>query len=62
MHTLLQRIERYLDRTETPATRFGRRAVNDPRLVEDLRRGRECRPPTAQRIERYLVAHGEAAR
>ena len=40
MH-LLRRIERYLKASGTPATRFGREAVHDPRLVHDLRRGRE---------------------
>lgn len=38
---LLRRIEAYLRATRTPATRFGREAARDPRLVHDLRRGRE---------------------
>lgn len=37
---LLMLIERYLSATGMTATRFGRAAVRDPRLVHDLRRGR----------------------
>jgi hypothetical protein len=35
-------------------TRFGRDAVHDPRLVFDLRRGRELRPQTAARVLAYV--------
>lgn len=38
-----------------PATTFGRHAVNDPRLVEDLRAGREPRPRTAARIDAAIT-------
>ena len=38
-------------------TQFGRRAVNDPNLLRDLRRGRELRPATAARIRRFMAAH-----
>lgn len=51
---LLQRIERYLKRSGTPPTRFGREAVHDPRFVFDLRNGREPRPATAHRVAAYL--------
>lgn len=51
---LLRRIERYLRRSGTPATRFGRDAVRDPRFVFDLRRGREPRSPTLRRVHAYL--------
>lgn len=52
--TLLYRIERYLTRTGMPPTRFGREAVNDPRLVHDLRNGREAGRRMIERVERYL--------
>ena len=55
---LLPRIDRYLRHTNTAATRFGRNAVNDPRLVGDLRNGREPGPRVAARIVRYLEAGG----
>ena len=53
MH-LLRRIELYLQRSAVPPTRFGRDSVRDPRLVLDMRRGREPRPATAARIHAFL--------
>lgn len=41
-----------------PESRFGREATGDPRLVSDLRRGRELRQVTNNRV----VAHMEALR
>jgi hypothetical protein len=37
------------------ATRFGRRAVGDPRFVIDLRAGRRPRRRTIEKVERYLA-------
>ncbi len=53
MH-LLRRIEKYLKRSGTPATRFGREAVHDPRFVLDLRKGREPRQGTARRVQDFI--------
>jgi len=50
--TLLGMIENYLKRTGTPPTRFGREAVGDPRLVGDLRRGRQV----GRRLEAKLMS------
>lgn len=52
--TLLKEIEAYLHRTGIAETTFGRRAVNDPRLVGDLRRGREPGPRMRQRVEAVI--------
>ena len=52
--SLLIRIDHYLRATATPATKFGRLAVNDPRLVSDLRRGRRIGKRVAARIEALL--------
>lgn len=52
--SLLFRIERHLRDAEITPTRFGRNALGDPRLVFDLRNGRELRPPTRERLESYL--------
>ena len=60
MEHLLRRVERYLRRTNTPATRFGREALQDPRLVLDMRNGRELRSDTAARIAAYLDAREQA--
>ncbi len=51
---LLWCIERYLKRTGTPPTRFGREAVNDPRFVFDLRNGREAGPEVQARVRAFL--------
>lgn len=55
MH-LLREVEKFLRRSETPPTRFGREAMRDPRFVFDLRRGREPRQETVNRVLRYLAA------
>lgn len=52
--TLLPKIERYLKQTNTPPTRFGRAVANDPRLVFDLRNGREAGPRLVTRVSDYL--------
>jgi hypothetical protein len=52
---LLDRIELHLKEEHISATRFGRRAVGDPRFVLDLRMGRRPRRRTLERVEAYLV-------
>jgi hypothetical protein len=59
--SVLRKIELYLKETAMPPTRFGRLAVNDPRLVGDLRNGREPGVRLIARIEAFL-AHGPEAR
>jgi len=53
MH-LHRRIERYLRTRDMPPTKFGRLTVNDPRLVRDLRNGRELGQRVSARIEAFL--------
>ncbi|MFZ5747212.1 MAG: hypothetical protein ACOY45_06085 [Pseudomonadota bacterium] len=53
---VLRKIERFLRESGMAETRFGRLAVRDPRLVHDLRRGREPRAPMVARIEAFLAA------
>lgn len=55
---LLPRIDRYLRHTNTPPTKFGRQAVNDPRLVGDLRNGRELGARVSARVVTFLEASG----
>lgn len=52
--TLLDRIENHLIEYRISATRFGRRAVGDPRFVLDLRTGRRPRRRTLERLNAYL--------
>lgn len=51
---LLERIEKHLKEHHISATRFGRRAVGDPRFVLDLRMGRRPRRRTVERLNAYL--------
>jgi hypothetical protein len=51
---LLTEIDRYLRRTGLPPTKFGRLAVNDPRLVGDLRRGREPGTRVVARVRAFM--------
>lgn len=55
---LLRTVERFLQRTGMPATKFGRMAVSDPRLVFDLRRGREPRRRMVSRVEHFMNKYG----
>ena len=53
MHLRTQ-VERYLKTTGMPPTRFGREAVRDPRLVHDMRRGREIGAKLAARVIAFV--------
>ena len=53
MH-LLREVEKFLNRSQTAPTRFGREVVGDPRFVFDLRRGREPRQTTVERVRAFL--------
>ncbi len=55
---LLDQIEGYLARTGTKASMFGRLAVGDPRLVQDLREGRRPRRKTQERVRQFLAERG----
>lgn len=56
---LLDRIERHLKESHISATRFGRRAVGDPRFVIDLRAGRRPRRRTIEKVENYLDSRNQ---
>lgn len=58
---LIRTVERFLRETGMSATRFGRLAANDPRLVPDLRRGREPRSALRSRVEHFMNIVSEAA-
>ncbi|MFM9827508.1 MAG: hypothetical protein ACKVOB_02030 [Sphingomonas sp.] len=51
---VLRDIEHFLARAKMAPTRFGREVVNDPRLVLDMRNGREPRPTTVAKIRSYI--------
>ncbi|MGY4396733.1 hypothetical protein ACVWZA_001918 [Sphingomonas sp. UYAg733] len=52
--SVLWKVERYLRQTGMAETKFGRLALNDSRLVRDLRGGREPGSRTAARIEAFI--------
>ena len=51
---MLNEIDAYLRRHRMAPTAFGRAAANDPRLVFDIREGRELRSKTQKRIRAYM--------
>jgi hypothetical protein len=59
-----RRIERFLIQYNYPATKFGRMVAHDPRLVPDMRRGRELGAAMIVRAEAFMdqYAHETAAR
>lgn len=59
--SLMRRIQLFLKRAEMTPTRFGREAIGDPRLVKDLKNGRELRDSTAARIHAWLDAQEKRA-
>lgn len=62
---LLTRVERHLRSNAVAPSRFGRDAAGDPQFVFDLRRGREPRAATADRVLAFIAttqaATGERA-
>ena len=56
---LLRKVEKFLRRHRMDATTFGRLAARDPRFVLDLRRGREPRGRTEQRVTRWMNDYEE---
>ena len=54
------KVDSYLRSTGMPRTKFGRLAVHDPRLVDDLRNGRQPGPGVTARVEAYIAAHADA--
>ena len=48
-------VEKFLRRSNMPPTKFGRLAINDPRLVQDLRNGREPGSRVTRRIADFIA-------
>ena len=51
---ILLEIERWLRQHNVSASRFGRMAASDPRLVADLRKGRDPSSKTVARIRVFM--------
>lgn len=54
MTTMLSAIRDYCVDHKMPETAFGRAAVNDPKFVGELRRGRNCTTKMLDRVETFL--------
>lgn len=55
MTDLLTTVERHLADTQTSAATFGREVMNDPNFVFDLRKGRDYRRSTENRIRQHIA-------
>jgi hypothetical protein len=51
------RIEKFLKQSAIPPSRFGRLVAHDPRLVHDMRNGRQLGPAMVARVDRFIAAH-----
>jgi hypothetical protein len=54
---IMRKIERFLRQYEMPPTNFGRLSVGDPRLIHDMRRGRQFRISMIRRVETFMAAY-----
>ena len=52
-------IERFLLEQDLPPTKFGRLAAGDPRLVLDMRMGREIRPEMELKLRHFMSNYGQ---
>jgi hypothetical protein len=49
-----RKIEKFLDQYDYPPSKFGRMVAGDPRLVRDMRQGRELRAQMIARAEAFM--------
>ena len=56
---MLRKIEKFLDHSGMAWTKFGRLVAHDPRLVGDMRNGRQPREALSQRVDAFIKAYGE---
>lgn len=65
IETFRAEVEGFLAETSQQPTKFGAEAVADPNFVFDLRKGREPKAGTIDRVRAYITerraAHSEAA-
>lgn len=54
-------IERFLREQDLPPTKFGRLAARDPRLVLDIRMGREIRPEMESKLRHFMSIYTQQA-
>lgn len=54
LENFLDEVEVYLDKSKLPPTTFGKQAVGDPQFVFDLRKGREPRSRTVDKVRAFM--------
>ena len=59
--TMLRTVEKFLAETGMAPTRFGRQSVRDPRIVLDMRKGREPSERMCRRLAHFMARHRDAA-
>jgi 2,4-dienoyl-CoA reductase-like NADH-dependent reductase (Old Yellow Enzyme family) len=57
--TMLRTVEKFLRQTGMTPTRFGREAVRDPRIVLDMRKGREPTERMCRRLQHFIASHAD---
>ncbi len=57
MH-ILRIVEKFMRENDIAPTKFGRIVAKDPRLVLDMRMGREVRPPMQRKIKDFITQYG----
>jgi len=57
---VLAEVEKFLEAADMTPTAFGQKALNDPTLVHEMRRGRECKRATRTRILEFIAAESAA--
>lgn len=57
--TMLRTVETFLRQTGMAPTRFGRDAVRDPRIVLDMRNGREPSERMCRRLKHFIAVHAD---
>ena len=56
---MLRKIEKFLEHSGMAWTKFGRVVAHDPRLVGDMRNGRQPREALGQRIDNFITTYWE---
>jgi hypothetical protein len=54
-------IERFLCESGLPPSKFGRLVARDPRLVLDMRLGRQIRPAMETKLREFMATHSRTA-
>jgi hypothetical protein len=54
-------VERFLRETGVPPTKFWRLVARDPRLVLDMRIGREVRPEMETKLRQFITGYARNA-